>query len=127
MMGFFYNPYADAAVVGAMILIGIGYTLWRRRHQSGSASCKDRADSLRGSALSYSHPLCAPDHRLPIPWNLSPSRMLMVGRQGGDTNVRATLRYVSGDYGVYVVRHGYRRSEEHTSELQSPLNLVCRL
>src|SRR2546426_7287006 len=24
-------------------------------------------------------------------------------------------------------RRGYRRSEEHTSELQSPCNLVCRL
>src|SRR5256885_3857402 len=24
-------------------------------------------------------------------------------------------------------RHGERRSEEHTSELQSPCNLVCRL
>src|SRR2546426_2245141 len=23
--------------------------------------------------------------------------------------------------------HGYKRSEEHTSELQSPCNLVCRL
>jgi hypothetical protein len=34
MMGYFYNPYADAGVVGALILIGIGYTLWRRRHQS---------------------------------------------------------------------------------------------
>src|SRR5256885_9803855 len=26
-----------------------------------------------------------------------------------------------------VVREGLRRSEEHTSELQSPCNLVCRL
>src|SRR2546426_6267970 len=26
-----------------------------------------------------------------------------------------------------AVRHGHDRSEEHTSELQSPCNLVCRL
>src|SRR5256885_5959444 len=31
--------------------------------------------------------------------------------------------------GIEVARddHGLRRSEEHTSELQSPCNLVCRL
>src|SRR5256885_11544684 len=28
---------------------------------------------------------------------------------------------------VVVGRHGLMRSEEHTSELQSPCNLVCRL
>src|ERR1022692_5313787 len=27
----------------------------------------------------------------------------------------------------YCERHGQHRSEEHTSELQSPCNLVCRL
>src|SRR5205807_8483141 len=30
-------------------------------------------------------------------------------------------------HGAVVQRHGQRRSEEHTSELQSPCNLVCRL
>jgi hypothetical protein len=34
MMDFLFHPYADAAVVGALVLIGVGYTLWRRRHQS---------------------------------------------------------------------------------------------
>src|SRR2546429_3707888 len=29
--------------------------------------------------------------------------------------------------GVYVTQHGPGRSEEHTSELQSRLHLVCRL
>src|SRR5256885_16652940 len=29
--------------------------------------------------------------------------------------------------GVYQVRYPMGRSEEHTSELQSPCNLVCRL
>src|SRR5256885_5093585 len=33
--------------------------------------------------------------------------------------------YVSGD--VVVVELALQRSEEHTSELQSPCNLVCRL
>src|SRR5690348_18454325 len=28
---------------------------------------------------------------------------------------------------VLLGRHGYGRSEEHTSELQSPVHLVCRL
>src|SRR5256885_7630645 len=32
--------------------------------------------------------------------------------------------HVNGDY---LRRPGLRRSEEHTSELQSPCNLVCRL
>src|SRR5256885_11920380 len=31
-----------------------------------------------------------------------------------------------GDY-IYFVRRDEQRSEEHTSELQSPCNLVCRL
>src|SRR5205807_5573385 len=29
--------------------------------------------------------------------------------------------------GILGKNHGYQRSEEHTSELQSPCNLVCRL
>src|SRR5256885_7145737 len=29
--------------------------------------------------------------------------------------------------GVWLTYRGYPRSEEHTSELQSPCNLVCRL
>src|SRR5260370_11326517 len=31
------------------------------------------------------------------------------------------------ELGADVVEHGARRSEEHTSELQSHLNIVCRL
>src|SRR5256885_4159628 len=30
-------------------------------------------------------------------------------------------------FGCHLHRHGGLRSEEHTSELQSPCNLVCRL
>lgn len=33
-MGVLYNPYADAAVVGALALIGVCYMLWRRYHHS---------------------------------------------------------------------------------------------
>src|SRR5688572_31272621 len=33
----------------------------------------------------------------------------------------------AGDVGLLVVVHGHVRSEEHTSELQSQSNLVCRL
>src|SRR2546426_2355325 len=39
---------------------------------------------------------------------------------------RARRRAAAGQ-GRDAVRPGARRSEEHTSELQSPCNLVCRL
>src|SRR2546429_7200546 len=32
-----------------------------------------------------------------------------------------------GELGVYLISDGSERSEEHTSELQSRLHLVCRL
>src|SRR2546426_7824118 len=32
-----------------------------------------------------------------------------------------------GEVGDHLAGHGRGRSEEHTSELQSPCNLVCRL
>lgn len=31
MMEFLLNPYAATAVVGTLAIIGVGYTLWRRR------------------------------------------------------------------------------------------------
>src|SRR5256885_10096821 len=42
------------------------------------------------------------------------------------------LAYAGPETGVkeqasYVLNQGFIRSEEHTSELQSPCNLVCRL
>src|SRR5256885_7608263 len=42
---------------------------------------------------------------------------------------RRVGRHVYGDLGCLFERHGVHvaRSEEHTSELQSPCNLVCRL
>src|SRR2546426_3597240 len=47
----------------------------------------------------------------------------------GDTleeRVIAALAHVEGTYGLAVMSTD-ERSEEHTSELQSPCNLVCRL
>src|SRR5256885_4860896 len=35
--------------------------------------------------------------------------------------------FLSGRGGLLPFDHEHRRSEEHTSELQSPCNLVCRL
>src|SRR5574341_1620117 len=53
--------------------------------------------------------------------------------QGGvRSGVRASGSYQegtgkSGSYGMWNHPRGHVRSEEHTSELQSPTNLVCRL
>lgn len=33
-MDFLYNPYVAGTLVAALAAIGIGYTLWHRRHQS---------------------------------------------------------------------------------------------
>src|SRR5690242_21207847 len=61
--------------------------------------------------------------------------ILEVGVRVGDHNVRGNLvtrRKRRERFGiVHGIRHGHRghkaRSEEHTSELQSHVNLVCRL
>src|SRR5438552_5984692 len=44
--------------------------------------------------------------------------------QPGDS---ACLMQGIGPYDYFAIDWGYRRSEEHTSELQSPDHLVCRL
>src|SRR5437867_6414082 len=51
---------------------------------------------------------------LMIKYNISPDT-LITGRETDDI------------FEVPEVRHRFRRSEEHTSELQSPYDLVCRL
>lgn len=33
MMDLLLNPYAAAAVVGTLVIIGVGYTLWWRRQR----------------------------------------------------------------------------------------------
>src|SRR2546426_9068049 len=45
-----------------------------------------------------------------------------VGGKGKDVG----SEFLSGCHGIHAGRREYR-SEEHTSELQSPCNLVCRL
>src|SRR2546426_5248269 len=35
--------------------------------------------------------------------------------------------FLRSEYFAVLQKHGVARSEEHTSELQSPCNLVCRL
>src|SRR5256885_12655765 len=79
---------------------------------------------FRSDQLFYSH--CSGCH------TLDPA-----GTQGSATKVRDRER-VDGpnfnqrketyDQVLYAIRNGgFSRSEEHTSELQSPCNLVCRL
>src|SRR5690242_20883340 len=50
-------------------------------------------------------------------------------RSGGDELIAALLRLLVGEVEqrVQLPRDLYLRSEEHTSELQSHVNLVCRL
>src|SRR5256885_9142741 len=56
------------------------------------------------------------------------------GRRGAEPDLKRRLAQAIDDlphgYRTVFVMHdveGYTRSEEHTSELQSPCNLVCRL
>src|SRR5437016_7277967 len=47
---------------------------------------------------------------------------------GGCPFWRSSESNLRGHYiGIYVGSHSFERSEEHTSELQSLTNLVCRL
>src|SRR5690348_17911313 len=53
------------------------------------------------------------------------SRGVHAGDDVGDGNAGA-LRAAAGNV-VRLARYAHHRSEEHTSELQSPVHLVCRL
>src|SRR2546426_4243811 len=53
---------------------------------------------------------------------LERSRQVLILTQ---ERLRAQLPIPASDYPIYMREDG--RSEEHTSELQSPCNLVCRL
>src|SRR5256885_12608415 len=54
-----------------------------------------------------------------------PENLFLVYRRGGDSRFRdLAIRFIEKDYFDPLAAG---RSEEHTSELQSPCNLVCRL
>src|SRR2546430_12278632 len=50
-----------------------------------------------------------------------------LGRRFGRTAGGTTTQFLSSGNQVYLEAQGGTRSEEHTSELQSQSNLVCRL
>src|SRR5256885_12155133 len=55
----------------------------------------------------------------------TPSFMTLDGLGAADVHRLSLLPRVDGDVAAHV--NPGQRSEEHTSELQSPCNLVCRL
>src|SRR2546426_5037308 len=63
--------------------------------------------------------------RRPPRSTLFPYTTLFRSHAGGEGLLQRVARVVRRD--VYEDRVGQGRSEEHTSELQSPCNLVCRL
>src|SRR6266566_8888362 len=64
--------------------------------------------------------------RRPPRSTLFPYTTLFRSRQLGQHSRRSVGGTEDGRRPLALVRHA-RRSEEHTSELQSPCNLVCRL
>src|SRR5260370_23590471 len=69
--------------------------------------------------------------RSPVTRDLLPLVARFDESVGGDDGVNAMFAHNHNVIGILVGCHGrvatYKRSEEHTSELQSHLNLVCRL
>src|SRR2546426_3674898 len=55
----------------------------------------------------------------------APGLLLVVWAASGIVTLMGALTY--GELAAMFPRAGGQRSEEHTSELQSPCNLVCRL
>src|SRR5574341_1111906 len=68
---------------------------------------------------SDARPLIANGERNHFPWFLADGRL-------GYINEHVNPMQSWTDAWVYDIRRGEARSEEHTSELQSPTNLVCR-
>src|SRR5690606_41507261 len=64
-------------------------------------------------ALPYDRPLA-----------IKPEQVHQVAYRGGPGDEHPSIDYLVAAYGT---KPGMRRSEEHTSELQSRENLVCRL
>src|SRR5437879_7496841 len=59
---------------------------------------------------------------VPATQDLVGAELELVNLRSRETRMREALREVREDYGYVIIR-----SEEHTSELQSPMYLVCRL
>src|SRR5574341_2380333 len=72
------------------------------------------------SSLDPPHPEVRPEGREPLPDKAGESTLL--SRSGGEKGLRG-----GGAGKPQCSSRGRPRSEEHTSELQSPTNLVCRL
>src|SRR5256885_5626080 len=77
-----------------------------------------RSDPLITTTISRRHDVA--DHRLGGDDEAPASQAL-------DRAKKNQLRHVLGGGGLVVTTQAVVRSEEHTSELQSPCNLVCRL
>src|SRR2546430_13609977 len=65
-------------------------------------------------------------------WDYRARQVLVVGEKDGNFVISDPYYYGYGDNSdnkiyLHTDRPIYRRSEEHTSELQSQSNLVCRL
>src|SRR5688500_19200015 len=85
---------------------------WGGRDMNVSLSRRDFTKGLGGIVLAFTlDPATAQQQPRPLPGSLGGNRML-------DAWIR-----INAD-GTATV---FTRSEEHTSELQSPCNLVCRL
>src|SRR5256885_12101662 len=76
----------------------------------------------RSTSVARPHAALGPWHRLSVRRETRPPAS-PAGRAAGRISPRRVLRCLHGD----AVRVAQIRSEEHTSELQSPCNLVCRL
>src|SRR5690348_12373838 len=66
---------------------------------------------------------------LPLPselWRVR-RREIKTGRRAIPLPPRYSCRHAHAPIGDQMMSYGYCRSEEHTSELQSPVHLVCRL
>src|SRR5205807_8631315 len=78
-----------------------------------------RSSDLRGKQ--YVHQACACVRAAPSPWASTNHSHLSTPRE---ISVQMSVESASPSSSVSSIA---RRSEEHTSELQSPCNLVCRL
>src|SRR3989441_10521810 len=86
---------------------------------------------FRSPAIAYFEPAFARE----VEWILLDGLAAIAAREGESLYLRLSTRPVSQalapattpEYRDAVLRGGYRRSEEHTSELQSLAYLVCRL